>query len=104
MAIGPNASTALTRHYAYLCGLSCRSANAADARPIGSPYVHSSFRETLGRGKYEAIFRENDIDETVLRSLTHENLKELGVASFGHRVKLLEAIAALSTERSPPVT
>jgi hypothetical protein len=30
------------------------------------------------------IFRDNDIDETVLSSLTHENLKELGVASFGH--------------------
>src|SRR5215813_13990550 len=50
---------------------------------------------SLGLGKYEAIFRENDIDETVLASLTHENLKELGVASFGHRVKLLDAIAAL---------
>ena len=48
---------------------------------------------SLGLGKYEAIFRENDIDETVLPSLTHENLKELGVASFGHRVKLLDAIA-----------
>jgi class 3 adenylate cyclase len=53
---------------------------------------------SLGLGKYEAIFRENDIDETVLPSLTHENLKELGVASFGHRVKLLDAIAALSSE------
>src|SRR5215471_20383396 len=29
---------------------------------------------SLGLGKYEAIFRENDIDETVLPSLTHENL------------------------------
>ena len=48
---------------------------------------------SLGLGKYGAIFRENDIDETVLPSLTHENLKELGVASFGHRVKLLDAIA-----------
>src|SRR6516164_1649102 len=53
---------------------------------------------SLGLGKYEAIFRENDIDETVLPSLTHENLKELGVASFGHRVKLLDAIAALRGE------
>src|SRR5580700_3686333 len=49
----------------------------------------------LGLERYEAIFRENDIDETVLPSLTHENLKELGVASFGHRVKLLDAIAAV---------
>ena len=55
---------------------------------------------SLGLGKYEAIFRENDIDETVLPSLTHENLKELGVASFGHRVKLLDAIAALRSDAS----
>ena len=55
---------------------------------------------SLGLGKYEAVFRENDIDETVLPSLTHENLKELGVASFGHRVKLLDAIAALRNDES----
>jgi class 3 adenylate cyclase len=47
-----------------------------------------------------AIFRENDIDETVLPSLTHENLKELGVASLGHRVKLLDSIAALRSDAS----
>jgi predicted ATPase/class 3 adenylate cyclase len=61
---------------------------------------------SLGLAKYEAIFRDNDIDETVLPSLTHENLKELGVASFGHRVKLLDAIAALRNNASvqtPPV-
>ena len=55
---------------------------------------------TLGLGKYEAVFRENDIDETVLPSLTHENLKELGVASLGHRVKLLDAIAGLRNDVS----
>jgi class 3 adenylate cyclase len=32
--------------------------------------------------------------------LTHENLKELGVASLGHRVKLLDAIAALRNDGS----
>jgi hypothetical protein len=47
---------------------------------------------SLGLGKYEAAFRENEIDETVLPSLTHENLKELGVTALGHRLKLLEAI------------
>jgi class 3 adenylate cyclase len=55
---------------------------------------------SLGLGKYEAAFRENDIDETVLPGLTHETLKELGVASIGHRVKLLDAIAALSSDAS----
>ena len=43
-------------------------------------------------------FRENEIDETVLPSLTAEDLKELGVASLGHRRKLLDAIAALRTD------
>jgi hypothetical protein len=58
---------------------------------------------SLGLGKYEAVFRENDIDEMVLPSLTHENLKELGVASFGHRVKLLDAIAlCLKTQTCRP--
>ena len=51
-------------------------------------------------GSTRRSFRENDIDETVLPSLTHENLKELGVASFGHRVKLLDAIAALRNDAS----
>ena len=53
---------------------------------------------SLGLGKYEAAFRENEIDETVLRSLTHETLKELGVTAVGHRLKLLDAIAALRSD------
>ena len=55
---------------------------------------------SLGLGKYEAAFRENEIDETVLPSLTAENLKELGVAALGHRRKLLDAIAALRNDAS----
>jgi class 3 adenylate cyclase len=61
---------------------------------------------SLGLGKYEAILRENDIDETVLLTLTTEDLKELGVTSFGHRRKLLDGIAALRNDGSvqtPPV-
>src|SRR6201984_1038750 len=53
---------------------------------------------SLGLGKYEAAFRENEIDETVLPSLTHETLKELGVTAVGHRLKLLGAIAALRAD------
>src|ERR1700730_10435992 len=52
----------------------------------------------LGLGQYEAIFRENEIDDTVLRSLTAEDLKELGVGPLGHRRKLLDAIAALRAD------
>ena len=38
---------------------------------------------SLGLGKYEAIFRENDIDETVLPNLTAKDLKELGAHPWG---------------------
>jgi class 3 adenylate cyclase len=55
---------------------------------------------SLGLGKYEAAFRENEIDETLLPSLTEEHLKQLGVTALGHRVKLLEAIAALRNDAS----
>src|SRR6516165_3007665 len=55
---------------------------------------------SIGLGEYEAVFRENDIDETVLPKLTTEDLKELGVASLGHRRKLLDAIAALRNDTS----
>jgi class 3 adenylate cyclase/tetratricopeptide (TPR) repeat protein len=56
---------------------------------------------SIGLGKYEAAFRENEIDETVLPSLTHETLKELGVTAVGHRLKLLDAIAALRSDGKP---
>jgi ABC-type sugar transport system ATPase subunit len=38
---------------------------------------------SLGLERYEAAFRENEIDETVLPSLTHETLKEIGVTAVG---------------------
>jgi hypothetical protein len=53
---------------------------------------------SLGLGRYEAAFRENDIDETVLPKLTAEDPKDLGITAVGHRRKLLEAIAELGTD------
>src|SRR6516225_8314559 len=55
---------------------------------------------SLGLGKYEALFREIEIDETVLPDLTAEDLKELGITALGHRRKLLAAIAALRSDAS----
>jgi hypothetical protein len=43
----------------------------------------------LGLGQYEATFRQNESDESILQSLTAEDLKELGVGALGHRRKLL---------------
>ncbi len=48
---------------------------------------------SLGLAKYETIFRENDIDEAVLPSLTHENLKEPGVVVAGVRQRVPAAVA-----------
>ncbi len=55
----------------------------------------------LGLGQYEPAFRENDIDFEVLRSLTIEDLRDLGIASIGHRRRLLDAIKALPAEATP---
>ena len=57
---------------------------------------------SLGLEKYEAAFRENEINERVLPSLTAEDLKELGVTALGHRRILLNAIAALSNDTKVP--
>ena len=61
-------------------------ATAEDAGPpsiVGPVMNIVVWLRNLGLGKYEAVFRENDIDETVLPKLTAEDLKELGVASCG---------------------
>ena len=49
----------------------------------------------IGLAQYAELFRSNDIDLATLRQVTVEDLKEIGVASLGHRKKLLEAIGAL---------
>ena len=51
--------------------------------------------KTLGMSEYAERFAESDIDPSVLRDLTDQDLKELGV-SLGHRRKMLRAIAELA--------
>ena len=50
----------------------------------------------LGLERYEADFRDNEIDWAVLPQLTSDDLKDIGVTAVGHRHKLLDAIAALA--------
>ena len=56
----------------------------------------------LGLEQYVPAFRANDIDEEILRRLTGEDLRELGITSIGHRRKLLDAIAAFGTAEALP--
>jgi class 3 adenylate cyclase/predicted ATPase len=58
---------------------------------------------SLGLERYEAAFRENEIDETVLPTLTADDLKDLGVGIVGHRRKVLDAIAALRADANTKV-
>ena len=55
----------------------------------------------LGMSEYVRRFAENDIDVSVLRHLTDQDLEEIGV-SPGHRRKILASIAELAS--AAPVT
>ena len=57
----------------------------------------TSWLRDLGLQRYEATFRENDVGPE-LPSLTADDLREIGVTSFGHRRNLLEAIAKLRSD------
>src|SRR3984893_257909 len=52
----------------------------------------------LGLEQYVQLLRDNDIDGEILCGMTAEDLKELGISSFGHRRRLLNAITALGGE------
>ena len=51
--------------------------------------------EKLGMSEYAECFVQNDIDFMILSELTDHDLEKIGVASLGHRRKLLRAIASL---------
>jgi SAM domain (Sterile alpha motif) len=58
----------------------------------------AAWLDGLGLGQYTQAFRDNEVDERVLPSLTAEDLKDLGVKLVGHRRRLLDAIARLGAE------
>ena len=57
--------------------------------------------DQIGMSEYAQCFAENHIDFSVLRELTDQDLKNLGVV-FGDRIKILRAIRALSTSLDVP--
>jgi SAM domain (Sterile alpha motif) len=63
----------------------------------------SDWLEKLGLAQYAQRFAENDIDFALFTKLTDVDLKELGVASLGHRKLLLEAIAERAAAALPNV-
>jgi class 3 adenylate cyclase len=64
--------------------------------PTPAQFDVAAWLTQLGLAGYIGAFRDNDIDATVLPTLTADDLRELGVASVGHRRRILEAVARLS--------
>ena len=63
----------------------------------------AAWLDGLGLKQYEEAFRANHIGWELLATLTSDDLREMGVASLGHRKQLLAAIAALpGTAAAPP--
>jgi hypothetical protein len=54
----------------------------------------------LGMSEYAQRFADSDIDFSILDDLTDPHLKDLGVASLGHRLKILRAIAELDRQEA----
>jgi hypothetical protein len=52
--------------------------------------------EEIGLGQYADAFEANDIDTDLLTEIDDQLLKEIGVSSAGHRLRLRKAIAKLA--------
>ncbi len=70
----------------------CRQGHI-QSKEIVDPDV-SVWLEQLGLGQYAEGFREHDIGWPLLAKLDHATLKDMGVASTGHRIRMLDAVAA----------
>lgn len=61
-----------------------------------------SWLDGLGLAEYAEAFESNHIDLSLLPSLTGGDLREIGIASLGHRKRLLAAIETLAPSGDVP--
>jgi hypothetical protein len=52
--------------------------------------------ESIGLGQYGDAFGANDIDRDLLKQADDQTLKDIGIASPGHRLRIRNAIAKLN--------
>ncbi len=64
----------------------------------------ATWLQQLGLGKYASLFEDNDIDWELLPSLDQDVLKDIGIRSAGHRLRILRAAAALQSRDQTPGT
>jgi hypothetical protein len=94
----PDALGAIPRHVR-----SIRAIRHPERHRAGATAVDvAGWLRDLGLDRYEATFRENDVDAELLPTLTADDLKDLGVTSLRHRRRLLQAIAKLRDDGAPP--
>lgn len=73
-----------------------------DVRAWSQPLV-LEWLQNLELDQYVSQFAENDIDGEALVLLDDDALRDLGVASIGHRVTLLEEIYRLKEAHGVPL-
>jgi class 3 adenylate cyclase len=79
------------------------SKTAADKSRGGLNLDIDGWLRGIGLEQYAQTFRDNAIDADVLRDLTDQHLRELGLP-LGARLKLLRAVAALGTRKQTPAS
>jgi hypothetical protein len=57
--------------------------------------------EAIGLGQYADAFEANDIDMELLRKVDDQTLKDIGMSSAGHRLRVRSAIAELRPSGAP---
>jgi class 3 adenylate cyclase/tetratricopeptide (TPR) repeat protein len=72
---------------------------ASSGKPL--PVDIGAWLDGLGLSIYRDAFAANHIDAETLPLLTGADLQEIGVASVGHRRRLIEAIGALGRHQEP---
>ena len=57
--------------------------------------------ESVGLGQYADAFETNDIEMDLLRQIDDQALRDLGMMSAGHRLRIRNAIAKLAPAPAP---
>src|SRR5262249_2215221 len=94
----PNGWADGTVHFRVFVGYLC---HRQDRRRVPAMQQIAEWLDTLGLSEYAQRFADNDIDTSVLRHLTDQDLKELGVSLRRGR-KVLAATAAMGNPFAAP--
>lgn len=68
-----------------------------------TPEECAQYIGSLGLNQYGGTFIEHGIDGAALTALQHEELKEMGIASAGHRLKILKGVYDVKVAQDIPI-